>query len=64
MPSGSLKYVVVDENINPLYIILAFGGGALLASMLLKEHEKSKNVEGMQNSCQLRSPQKVFTFYP
>ncbi len=56
MPSGSLKKVVVDENINPLYIILAFGGGALLASMLLKKRdEKKKNVEGMQNSCRLNS---------
>ena len=40
MPSGSLKKVVVDENINPFYVILAFGGGALLASLLLKKEMK------------------------
>ena len=57
MPSGSLKKVVVDENINPFYVILAFGGGALLASLLLKKRdEKNKEItEGMKNSCNLRS---------
>ena len=41
-----------DEKINPLFVILAFGAGALLASMLLKKRdEKNKDkLEGYGNS--------------
>ena len=57
MPSGTLKKIDIEEKISPIFIILAFGAGALLASMLLKKKdEKKKNVEGMQNSCKLKSP--------
>tara|TARA_B100000927_G_scaffold279349_1_gene262872 strand:+ start:606 stop:779 length:174 start_codon:yes stop_codon:yes gene_type:complete len=57
MPSGTLKKIDIEEKVNPVFIILAFGAGALLASMLLKKKdEKKKNVEGMQNSCKLKSP--------
>lgn len=59
MPSGKLQKVTNDEKINPLFVILAFGAGALLASMLLKKRdEKNKDkLEGYDNSnCKLKSP--------
>ena len=44
MPSGTLQKVTNDEKINPLFVILAFGAGAVLASMLLKKRdEKNKD---------------------
>jgi len=57
MPSGTLQKVAPDGKINPLFVILAFGAGTLLASMLLKKRdEKNKdNLEGF-SSCQLKSP--------
>ena len=57
MPSGTLNKIPADDKINPFFIILAFGGGALLASMLLKKRdEKNKEiVEGY--SCKQPLPQ-------
>ena len=54
MPSGTLQKIAPDEKINPLFVILAFGAGALLASMLLKKRdEKNKDkIEGL-NKCDL-----------
>lgn len=55
MPSGKLQKVTNDKKINPLFVILAFGAGALLASMLLKKRvEKNKDkLEGYENKCKL-----------
>ena len=59
MPSGSLKKIPADENINPFFVILAFGGGALLASLLLKKRDEKNKVmvEGNKDiKCNLKSP--------
>jgi len=54
MPSGSLKKIPTDDNINPLFVILAFGGGALLSSMLLKKKDEKKAiVERNTKQCNL-----------
>lgn len=55
MPSGTLQKVMNDEKINPLFVILAFGAGAVLASMLLKKRDKKNKgkIEGYNNHCKL-----------